>query len=135
MTNDSPLISSDEMALINRLPQEVPEDATIAGNPWNGSALAYAFTGRKLLQLHLLSALPDGAEKVFTHLNAANSDPTVCPVVQRLNVDYVLDFGHREVHGGDNGFNGLDNLEASGVATLVDSQGQAKLYKVTACGQ
>ncbi|WP_427008248.1 DUF6541 family protein [Pseudarthrobacter sp. H2] len=135
MTNDSPLISSDEMALISRLPQEVPEGATMAGNPWNGSALAYAFTGRKLLQFHLLSALPDGAEQVFTHLNAANSDPSVCPAVRRLNVDYVLDFGHREVHGGDNGFKGLDNLEASGVATLVDSQGQAKLYKLTACGQ
>lgn len=135
LSNDSPLVSSDEMALINRIPSEVPKDATLAGNPWNGSALAYAFTGRKLLQLHILSELPAGAEQVFTHLNEAKSDPTVCPAVQRLHVGYVLDFGRREVHGGDNGFRGLDNLEADGVASLVDSQGQAKLYKLTACGQ
>lgn len=135
LSNDSPLISSDEMALLDRIPTEVPQDATLAGNPWNGSALAYALTGRKLLQLHILSELPDGAEQVFTRLNAAKSDPAVCPAVQRLNVGYVLDFGHREVHGGDHGFKGLDNLEADGVASVVDSQGQAKLYKLTACGQ
>lgn len=135
LSNDSPLVSSDELALINRIPSEVPKDATLAGNPWNGSALAYAFTGRKLIQLHILSELPAGAEEVFTHLNEAKSDPAVCPAVQQLHVGYVLDFGHREVHGGDNGFRGLDNLEADGVASLVDSQGQAKLYKLTACGQ
>lgn len=132
---DSPLISSDEMALISRIPNEIPKDATMVGNPWNGSALAYAFTGRKLIQLHMLSELPSGTDQLYQRLNMAGSDPTLCPIVERLDVRYVLDFGHQEVHGGDNGFRGLDNLEAAGVATLVDSQGRAKLYKLTACGQ
>jgi hypothetical protein len=135
MTNDSPLVSSDEMALMKRLPDEIPQDATLLGNPWNGSALAYAFTGRKLIQLHMLSELPAGSDQLFTRLNMANSDPTLCPIVKRLHIGYVLDFGHNEVHGGDNGFRGLDNLEATGVAKLVDSQGQAKIYKLTVCGQ
>lgn len=135
LANDSPLVSSDEMTLMNRLPAEVPQDAVLVGNPWNGSALAYAFTGRKLVQLHMLSELPSGAVELFTRLNTAKTDPTICPIVQKLHVGYVLDFGHQEVHGGDNGFRGLDNLVASGVASLVDSQGQAKIYKLTACGQ
>lgn len=135
LTDDSPLISSDEMALLKRLPDEIPEDATLVGNPWNGSALAYAFTGRKLVQLHMLSEMPSGLEQLYTRLNLAKSDPSLCPIVEQLRLGYVLDFGHREVHGGDNGFRGLDNLEAAGVARLVDSQGQAKIYKLTVCGQ
>jgi hypothetical protein len=135
LEKDSPLISLDEMALLKRLPEKVPEDAMLIGNPWNGSALAYAFTGREVVQLHMLSEMPAGLEQLYTMLNKANSDPSVCPIVERLRVGYVLDFGHREVHGGDNGARGLDNLEGTGVAKLVDSEGQAKLYKLTACGQ
>lgn len=135
ISDDSPLISSDELALIERLPSEVPEGSTMVSNPWNGSALAYAFTGRRLLQLHLLGVIPEGAKAIHDGLNAAKSDPSVCPVVQRLHVGYVLDFGHREVHGADHGYSGLDNLVTDGVASLVDSQGLAKLYKLTACGQ
>lgn len=135
LSNESRLVSSDEMALLMRLPDEIPQDAVLVGNPWNGSALAYAFTGRKLIQLHMLSEVPAGSDQLYTRLNKASSDPTLCPIVERLDVGYVLDFGHQEVHGGDNGFRGLDNLEASGVATLVDSQGQAKIYKLTVCGQ
>lgn len=135
LNNDSRLVSADEMALLKRLPDKIPHDAVMVGNPWNGSALAYAFTGRKLIQLHMLSELPGGSDQLFARLNQAGSDPTLCPIVERLHVGYVLDFGHQEVHGGDNGFRGLDNLEASGVATLLDSQGQAKIYKLTVCGQ
>ena len=135
LSSDSRLVSSDEMALLMRLPDKVPHDAVLVGNPWNGSALAYAFTGRKLIQLHMLSALPGGSDQLYARLNEAGSDPSLCPIVERLHVGYVLDFGHQEVHGGDNGFRGLDNLEASGAATLLDSQGQARIYKLTVCGQ
>jgi hypothetical protein len=134
ISDSSPLITTDELALIQRLPQEVPEGAIIAGNPWNGSALAYAFTGRNVLQAHMNGVPPDGASQVFDSLNDAETDTSLCPIVERLNVEYVLDFGHSEVHGGDHGYRGLDDLVAEGVATLVDSEGQAALYKVVACG-
>lgn len=135
LTNESPLISKDEMALLMRMNEKIPVDAILVGNPWNGSALAYAFTGRDVIQFHILSELRAGSEKLYTALNTAATDPLVCPIVERLKLSYVLDFGHREVHGGDNGFRGLDNLEEAGVATLVDSEGQAKIYKLTVCGQ
>jgi hypothetical protein len=135
LTENSTLISTDELALIQRLPDEVPEDATMIGNPWNGSSLAYSFANRKLLQLHILSALPEGAEGIINGLNAAKTDPAICASVQRLQVQYVLDFGHVEVQGRDHGYRGLDDLVADGVATLEDSQGEAKLYKIDSCGQ
>lgn len=133
LTKDSPLISTDELALIKRLDSKVPEGSVIADNPWNGSALAYAFSGRPVLLPHMHGAVPDGGKKIIDELNDASVDPSVCPEVQRLNVDYVLDFGHREVHGGDHGYDGLDNLALDGVARLVDEQGEARLYEITAC--
>jgi hypothetical protein len=135
LTETSGLISTDEMALIKRLPDEVPEDATMVGNPWNGSSLAYAFANRKLLQLHILSVVPEGGAGIIDGLNTAKTDPAVCANVERLKVQYVLDFGHREVQGRDHGYRGLDDLVADGVATLEDSQGDAKLYKIDSCRQ
>jgi hypothetical protein len=134
LSESSPLISSDEMALINRLPAEVPDDALMVGNPWNGSSLAYALADRKLIQLHILSAVPEGTDPLLHGPVPSKDDPNVCSAVNRLNIDYILDFGHREVHGRDSGYKGLDNLIAAGMATLEDSEGEAKLYKLRLCG-
>jgi hypothetical protein len=132
-TAASPLLSLDELTLIKRLNKEVPPDAVLLGNPWTGSALAYALADRKTLQLHILSAVPKGGDELYDHLNDAKSDPGICPVVRELGAQYVLDFGHQEVHSGDHGFRGLDDLDGMGVGTLIDHQGDAKLYKITAC--
>ncbi|GGH97698.1 DUF6541 family protein [Arthrobacter liuii] len=133
LADNSPLISSDEMALIKRLPGEVPKDALMVGNPWNGSSLAYAFADRKLVQLHILSAVPQGAVPLLNGPLPTKDDPTVCPAVESLKIEYILDFGHREVHGRDSGYKGLDALIAAGMATLEDSQGEAKLYRLDLC--
>lgn len=132
-TDASPLLSSDELTLINRLDKEVPPEAVLLGNPWNGSALAYALAGRKTLQLHILSAIPNGGDALYDRLHDARSDPGICPAVRDLRVQYVLDFGHKEVHSGDHGFRGLDDLVGTGVGTLIDQQGDAKLYRITTC--
>ncbi|TDT82522.1 hypothetical protein DFO47_102453 [Arthrobacter sp. AG258] len=134
LSDNAPLISTDEMTLIKRLPGEVPKDAVMVGNPWNGSSLAYAFADRKLVQLHILSAVPEGAAPLLNGPTPAKDDPAVCPAVESLKIDYILDFGHREVHGRDNGYKGLDALITAGMATLEDSQGEAKLYKLDLCG-
>ncbi|TLM75950.1 DUF6541 family protein [Pseudarthrobacter sp. NamB4] len=134
LSSDSPLVSSDELQLIDRLAEEVPPDAVMVGNPWNGSSLAYALADRKLIQLHILSAVPDGTAALLNGPTPSKDDPAVCPAVEELNIDYILDFGHREVHGRDSGYKGLDNLIASGMATLEDSEGEAKLYKLQLCG-
>ncbi|MDQ0731624.1 hypothetical protein QFZ57_002418 [Arthrobacter sp. B1I2] len=133
LTDDSPLISTDELTLIDRIDSKVPEDAVIADNPWNGSALAYAFSGRRVLQPHMNGDMPPGAKKIIDELNEAAADPSICSDVKRLKVEYVLDFGHREVHGADHGYRGLDHLAQNGVARLIDSEGEAKLYELTAC--
>lgn len=136
MDAESPLVTPDELSVLLRLKDHVPSDAIILGNPWNGSALAYALGERKTLQLHILGALQPGAQLLYDHLDDALTNPEVCEAVASLNIEYVLDFGHREVNFAAERrdmFAGLDQLQQNGVAELVDSQGAAKLFKITAC--
>lgn len=133
-SNTSRLLSTDERALLSRLDDEVPPDAVIAGNPYTGTALAYALTGRDVLLKHILAEATPPMRVVDDELDDAATDPAVCDAVRELGVTHVLDFGSREVHGGKNPMRGLQDLEKSGVARLIDSQGDAKLYTVTACG-
>lgn len=130
----SSLISSDEMALLERLPEHVPAGSVIAGNPYTGTALAYAIGGRQVLMPHILVDVSDDAATINDHLADAESMPAVCDAAEALDVRFVLDFGDREVHGGSHPLAGLEDLEESGAVRLVDSQGDARLYEVTACG-
>lgn len=133
----APLLNSDELALLERLDQHVPPDALIIGNPWNGSSLSYALADRRSVQPHILGSVPQNAQLLYDHLRDAAADPAVCDAVRELGVGYVLDFGHQEVNFDDERrgvFTGLDDLASSGAAELVDSQGAARLLRITACG-
>jgi hypothetical protein len=134
LTPDSPLVSSDEYALMKELDKFVPADAVIVGNPWTGSSLAYAIADRRTVQLHTLAALSPEADEVYAELRNANTNPEVCDAILAEDVRFVLDFGDREVHGGDHPYPGLDDLETSGSVDLVRAVGAAKLYRVSACG-
>lgn len=134
MNEASPLLSTDEFALLARIDDTVPEDAVILGNPYTGTSLAYAISGRQVVMRHILAGpSPDGVT-VIDHLDEAKTNPEVCEAVRRGNIRFVLDFGVREVHGEKHEYTGLDHLVASGVVSLVDQEGDAKLYAVTTCG-
>lgn len=130
---DSPLVSSDEMVLLKRLDSHVPADAVIAGSPWTGTSLAYALADRKTLQLHILSATSPAIDAVDTGLKDALTNPAACNAIKELHVQYVLDFGTQEVHREHHAYQGVEDLQGSSAVTLVDQQGAARLYKVTAC--
>lgn len=130
----SPLVSSDELSLIERLHTEVPQDAILIGNPYTGTSLSYALGDRKSAQLHILSYVSPALQEIYDHLGAVSGDPDVCNAVRTEHAYYVLDFGLVEVHGGNHTPAGLLNLDKNTGVKLVDSQGGAKLYKITACG-
>lgn len=134
LDDESALVSADEMALLERIPEHVPVGATIAGNPYTGTALAYAIGGRPVLMPHILVDVSKDAETVNEHLADADTQEAVCDAIVSTDVGFVLDFGEREVHNGSHPLPGLDDLEDSGVVRLVDSEGDARLYEVTACG-
>ena len=133
-TKDS-ILSSDEYALLARLGSKVPKDAVIAVNPWNGGALAYAFSDRKVLEYHLGQAESKDMRTVAESLADAKTSPGVCDAVRATKVSYALDFGTQYLLNTPESktYPGLQNLAASPAVQLVDQQGNAKLFKVVAC--
>ncbi|MFC5338900.1 DUF6541 family protein [Leucobacter denitrificans] len=131
--SDSKLLTADEITILEMLPELVPENSTIAGNPWTGTALAYALGQRDVLMSHVQSKLNSDGEKIVQELRWADERPDVCGALNREGVGYVLDFGDREVHGGNHRFPGLEELASSPAVDLVAVEGEAKLYRLVAC--
>ena len=130
---DSELVSTDEQAVLDRLPDLVPDGAVVAVNPWTGAALAYALADRDTTAKHILTANTKDVEVLNAHLRDAGTVPGVCDAARATGVRYALDFGTEEVHGGNHPFPGLTDLASSPAVKLVFRQGQAALFELTAC--
>lgn len=130
---NSRLISSDELALIERMANEVPEGSVIAVNPWTGGALIYALAGLETTYHHILTGPVPDRDLIDQGLADAEPGDEVCAAVERLGVDFVVDFGTLEVHGASHIFAGFEGLASSGMVELVDAEGDAALYAVVGC--
>lgn len=131
-TDASPLLSSDEEALLRRVGQHVPAGSVVVGNPWTGASLVYAYSGRDAM-LPAISSSPSPEERVIlSRLKAVAKDPEVCEMIAREKSYYVLDFGPKEVHQGKH-YPALASLAGTPGLRLLDSQGAASLYEVAAC--
>ncbi|MDQ0755759.1 DUF6541 family protein [Arthrobacter sp. B3I4] len=133
-SQDAALLSTDERILLGRVAEEIPADNTVVSSPWTGASLIYAIADRRSLTPHVFGDYDADTTEVLRRLNQAGEDPSVCQSVRDLKAYYVLDFGAREVHGGHHPFPGSENLSSDPDFKLIDSQGNAKLYKVVACG-
>lgn len=133
MSPDAPLLSTDEAALLSRIDKDVPENVTIIGNPATGASLVYAFANRTAL-LPAVGSTPDSDDSTLTvDLGQLDTNPAVCDAVRKNAATYVLDFGSLQVNNLENPFPSSDELAALPGLSLVDHQGDAKLYKITAC--
>lgn len=131
---DSPLITSDEMAVLRDMKGLVPAGSVVAVNAWNGSALVYALANRTPTEFHVLSdSLSRNDRILLDNLRDADTDPKVCPAVLALNVTYVLDFGQQEINDGSHPAPGVQKLEESGTVIKLAQHGDAKLFKLKAC--
>lgn len=140
LTDRSPILSTDERALIERLPQATGGDGLIAGNPWTGTNFAYALVGQPVLNPHFNTVPLDARTIVNSGLDDAAQDAEVCDAVRALGIAWVLDFGtffedaadelHFPSWVGYEGFVGLDRADGF---IEVDREGDAVLYRVDAC--
>lgn len=132
-TADSPLLTPDELTLIERLPDLVPEDAVIAGVPGTGAAMAYALAGREVLHPGVLIEMTDDIALIDEEANEAEPGSPVCDALERERVRFILDFGDRQINNEAYVYPGFEDLEQSEAVTLVDEVGEARLYEIVAC--
>ncbi len=132
---DEGLVSVDERALLERLDAEVPADAVIIGSPWTGASLAYALADREVVRKHVFGEIGADEQLLDSELRRIDDDPAVCAAVERLGVDYVLDFGSLDVWGGDGPLNypGVIDLDPTPSLVLVDQEGEARLFAIEGC--
>lgn len=132
----SPIMSPDELNLYEELPDLVPPDKVIAGNPWDGSAWAYYVSGRHVLFPHVLPAMDADKTLIANSLNAAASNPEVCSAAKRLNVEYVINSDELiYLPGNPNNRNypGLEHLDQAPGFEQIAQVGVNRLYKLVAC--
>jgi len=134
------ILSEDEAQLIERLDSTTGESTVIAGSAWTGTSYAYALGDRDVITPHFNRSSDPNEIIINERLNQAVADPAVCNAVRELGVEYVLDFGraagdvgHGREFDGLQDYPGLTDLSTSGVVTPVDREGDAVLYRITAC--
>ncbi|GAA5229551.1 DUF6541 family protein [Arthrobacter cryoconiti] len=133
----APMMSADEYRLFKRLDDLVPADAAIAGNPWNGSAMAYWVSGRHLIFSHIFVPMTPDRKLVARSLRRASFDARVCAAAKRLNIQYVLGSSEPEFAYGkpdDGSYSGMNNMDSAVGFNVVAQEGTATLYKMANCG-
>jgi hypothetical protein len=134
-TETSWLLTQDELALLERVPRHVPEDAVVVGKPLTGAALVYSYTGRQVLLPYGFTPRTPEARLIMERLSRLSEDPEVCAAIRAEDLEFVLDFGNSSVHPGKVSIvPGLQGLADARGFELVDSEGQARLYRITGCG-
>jgi hypothetical protein len=132
----SKMLTVNERALLERVAGQVPVGSVIADNPWNGSSLAYAYAGRRVLTPHLFAGVDPVRELIDERLKYEPADPEMCEALRRTNVEFVLDFGSDYMIDldGSGDFPGVTDIGNAAGFELLDSEGpHAKLYRITAC--
>ena len=134
VTDNSQSLTTDELAVVNRLPELLGPDDVVLADPWRGGSLAYALTGVTTLPRHLTSysATSPALQVLEESLDEVQTDPEVCPAVRELGVDYVLDFKGRTILDGPTAPGLSDLLPRNGFRPVVRI-GDATLYRITAC--
>lgn len=136
LDGSSLLLTADEQTLLDRLDQETPADALIAGSPWTGTSLAYALAGRTVVEPHIFGSRSPDEVYLDEHLREIDQDPRVCDAIRTVGVTHALDFGTQNVFNRDDvaaDRAGIQNLSPGEHLELVDSQGDARLFRVVGC--
>lgn len=134
--DDALLLTVEERAVLERLSTYAEPESLIIASPRTGANLAYAFTGIPVTEPHIFG-LPSADETFLAqNLSRIDADSAVCAAVIRTGVDYVVDFGSRDVMGTSDaaGHGGIVNLDEGPHLTLVDAEGpDARVFRIGGC--
>jgi hypothetical protein len=119
-----------------RISADLPRDALVAGNPFNGSAMLWALADREVVFPHFRGEHSADQTVLAARLVEVGTDPAVCRSVRAVGVDYLL-VGAVEFRTYDpywSYYRGLSDPGAAPGFDLVHTDGENKLYRITACG-
>ena len=115
----------------------IPQDAVVAGNPWDGSTLLWALADRRTLFPHLGTATSPVQWYLARHLDQIATDRQVCREAVRTGVGYLL-IGNSTFWPGDperQRYPGFADPAGRPGFQLLAEDGRLKLYRLAACDQ
>ena len=133
----SDIMSTNEEELFEQIESIVPEDAAVAGNPWDGAAWVYLVSGRTAVFPHVQFPRTPERELIASKLRDAASDPEVCDALEELNVEYAVTSDELIYLPGNPAheeFVGMDDLDEAPGFERVAQVGGVELFRITACG-
>lgn len=132
------MVTSDELDLLEELPQIIGEDHRIIGSPFSGLTSGFALSGVRSVYLHLSPSGAGPARKYLrTHFRDIHDDPQVCAYLNDLDARYYYEDGAAAEQGdgwGNRDAVGFDDVDTSRGFELVTNAGSATVYRITACG-
>ena len=111
----------------------MPDGELVVGNPSTGMALGFALGDHPVYPLSWQPPRTSAYDVLASSLNQVATDPDVCPAVDVVGARYVLDFGAGETEYGRYILPGFTGIDAADGFELVDREGEAALWRITAC--
>ncbi len=128
-------LSPDERRLLESLDEIVPSGDRVIGNPSTGTAFGYALSGTDVFPRTWSHPRTEAWSVIQTDLRDAGTSPAVCDALAEYeSPGYVLDFGIGEGTPGRFVLPGMTGFEGQPGFELVAEQGDASLWRITACG-
>lgn len=129
------MLSRAELAMIERLPAELPPDAVVLGDPFNGSAYLPALAGVDVVFPQLGPVRGDDARLLERSLADLGTDPAVCAAARSLGVTHL----YADTAGAAEGAKvhertaAMREIGAAAGLELVDTGGTATVWRLTGC--
>jgi hypothetical protein len=131
------LLTSRGYAALLALRRSIPPTALVAENPWRGTSLLYALTGRRVLYNSEKAVNTPDRYRIATALYLAGAPgfPDICGAVRRTGVTYVITGGNNFLpdRQGITRFPGIDRVPGEPGFELVRTVAPYTLWKITAC--
>jgi hypothetical protein len=132
----SDVVSQAQIEFIAHLPQVVPDDQRVLGDPWDGSAWTQLFGDREPVFPHVNGQWDEARIALAYRLDEIGTEPAVCAALDDLRVRYVM-YNPHEFGGGDpagNHFAAVHRAVEAGLFTEVANDGDSTLYRIDQCG-
>jgi len=131
------LVTEDELAMIERLGDELPEDAVVLGSPFTGAPFVYGMTGREVVFPHITGTWGPDERLIATDLDRRWDADEVCAAMERVGVTHLYVDSRPYWPENENQvlYEALldepDELPLG--LELVDEGGSARVYAITSC--
>jgi len=126
-----------ELDMIRRLPEELPDNAVVIGDPVAGTGYIPILTGMRSVWVFPGQAADD-EDGIYLreHFNQIRTDPHVCEILQQHGIRYF--YADKDIRFNNSQLSkirpGLYGVDTSSGFTLIDSGGSAALWRIDICG-